>query len=148
MGSLRWLGSILVVGPLLGCTELFAPNGGVAIVVEPDTVKVNADVSPPSVQLNFVIRNFNTYMIAVSPCVPDVEKETAPDVWENVRPADDCFLEPLPAGTHRNLVAFLGPIGAGRYRLSSSFAVPDQHGISATDRPTYSQFSNVFVVSP
>ena len=149
MQSLRRLGSILIVaGPLLGCGELFAPNGGVSIVVEPDSMRIDTRVSPPSVQLNFAIRNFNTYMIAVSPCAPEVEQETSPNVWQTVRPADDCFLEPLPAGTHRNLVAFVSPIAPGRYRISASFAVPDARGISATEKPTLNEFSNVFVVLP
>lgn len=145
----RALAEILVVaGPLLGCTELVAPNGGVAIIVSPDTVRANENLSPPSVQLNFAIQNTNTYMIAVSPCAPDVEIETALDVWENVRVADDCFLEPMPAGTHGFFVAYVGAIAPGRYRLRSSYAVPGRDGISATEKPTLSQVSNTFVVRP
>lgn len=145
----RALAEILVVaGPLLSCTELVAPNGGVAIIVSPDTVKANENISPPSVQLDFAIQNTNTFMIAVSPCTPDVERETAADVWENVRVADDCFLEPMPAGTHRFFVAFVGAIAPGRYRLRSSYAVPGREGYSATEKPTLSQFSNAFVVLP
>src|SRR5215218_1292922 len=127
----RALVEILVVaGPLLGCAELVAPNGGAAIVVTPDTVRTNENLSPPGIQLNFSIRNTSTFMIAVSPCVPDVERETATDVWENVRVADDCFPEPMPAGTHRFFVAFLGPIPPGRYRLRSSYSVPGRNGVS------------------
>ena len=149
MLNLRSLAAILVVaGPLLGCAELVAPNGGVSIVVSPDTVAPNEQISPPSVQLNFTIRNTNTFMIAVSPCVPDVEKETATHVWENVRLANDCFLEPMPAGTRRSFVAFVGPIAPGRYRLRSWYSVPDRNGVSATEKPTLSQFSNPFVVVP
>ena len=149
MSTVRaFAGMFLVAGPLLGCAEIVAPNGGVAIIVSPDTVATNESLVPPRVQLNFAIRNTNTFMIAVSPCVPDVERETAADVWENVRVADDCFLEPIPAGTHRFFVAFVGPLGAGRYRLRSSYAVPDQGGVSAAEKPTLSQFSNAFVVLP
>jgi len=145
----RALAEILVAaGPLLGCTELVAPNGGVAIIVSPDTVGANESLVPPRVQLNFTIQNTNTFMIAVSPCVPDIERETAADVWENVRVADDCFLEPLPAGTHRFFVAFVSPIAPGRYRLRSSYVVADRGGFSATEKPTLSQFSNTFVVLP
>ena len=147
MSILRALTGIMVVaGPLLGCAELVAPNGGVSIVVSPDTVETNEKLSPPSVQLNFTIRNTNTFMIAVSPCLPDVEQETAIDVWENVRVANDCFLEPMPAGTRRSFVAFVGPIAPGRYRLRSWFSIPDRNGVSATEQPTLSQFSNAFVV--
>ena len=149
MSILRAVAEILVVaGPLLGCAELVAPNGGVSIVVSPDTVDTNKKLSPPSVQLSVVIRNTNTFMIAVSPCVPDVEQETATDVWENVRVADECFLEPIPAGTRRPFVVFVGPIAPGRYRLRSWYSVPDWRGISATEKPTLSQFSNAFVVRP
>lgn len=149
MSPLRVLAEILVVaGPLLGCADLVAPNGGVTIIVAPDTVETNENLSPPSVQLQFAIRNTNTFMIAVSPCVPDVEKEVTTDVWENVRVADDCFLEPLPAGTHRLLVAFVRSIGPGRYRLRVAYAVPEKHGISATEKPTLSQTSNTFIVLP
>jgi hypothetical protein len=149
MRTVRALAELLVVaGPLLGCAELVAPNGGVAIIVSPDTVEANEQLIPPSVQLNFAIRNTNTFMIAVSPCVPDVERETAAHDWENVRVADDCFLEPMPAGTHRFFVAFVSPIGPGRYRLRSSYAVVDRNGVSATAKPTLSQVSNPFVVLP
>jgi hypothetical protein len=151
MGALRAVAvaAILVmVGPLSGCSELFAPDGGVAIVVAPDTVRINEQINPPSVQLNFVIRNTNTYMIAVSPCVPDVEQETAADVWQSVKTADDCFLEPLPAGTHRPFVAFVASIPPGRYRLRSSYAVANRNGLSAMEKPPYSQISNTFVVLP
>jgi hypothetical protein len=133
---------------LLGCTDLVAPNGGVSVVVSPESVGTNENLSPPSVQLNFTIRNTNTFMIAVSPCAPDVERERATDVWESIRPADECFSEPMPAGTRRNLVAFVGAIAPGRYRLRSWYSVPDQHGISATETPTLSQLSFVFVVLP
>ena len=139
---------LIMAGPLSGCSELFAPDGGVAIVVAPDTVRINENINPPSVQLNFVIRNTNTYMIAVSPCVPDVEQETAADVWQNVRAADDCFLEPMSAGTHRPFVAFVASMAPGRYRLRSSFVVADRNGVSAAEKPPYSQYSNTFVVLP
>ena len=114
----------------------------------PDTVRINEKISPPSAQLNFTIRNTNAFMIAVSPCVPDVEQETAPDVWQNVRMADECFLEPMPAGTRRPFVAFVASIAPGRYRLRATYAVPDRHGVSATEKPAYSQTSNPFVVRP
>jgi hypothetical protein len=146
---LRVRSAILVVaGSLFGCADLVAPNGGVDIIVTPDTVKTNENLSPPSVQLGFAIRNTNTFIIAVSPCAPDVERETAADVWENVRVADECFLEPMPAGTSRSFVAFVGPLAPGRYRLRSWYAVPGRNGVSATEKPTLSQNSNVFVVLP
>jgi hypothetical protein len=149
MNTLRALGSMLVVaGPLLGCSELVAPNGGIAIVVTPDSVRTNQNLSPPGIQLTFQIINTNPFVIAVSPCAPDVERETATDVWEMVRTADDCFLEALPAGTWRPLVAFVGPIAPGRYRLRTFYSVPDSHGVSITEKPTLSQYSNVFVVLP
>jgi hypothetical protein len=149
MSTLRAHVAILIVaGSLVGCADLVAPNGGVAIIVQPDTVEANENLSPPSVQLSFMIQNTNTFMIAVSPCAPDVDREAAPDVWENVRLADECFLEPLPAGTHRFFVVFLGPIAPGRYRLRASYSVPDSRGVSATEKPTLSQSSNVFVVLP
>ena len=119
-----------------------------AIIVSPDSVEVNEQIIPPSVHLNVEIRNTNTFMIAVSPCAPDVEQETAADVWENVRPENDCFLEPMPAGTQRFFVAFIGPMPPGHYRLRSSYAVADRNGVSAMGRPTLSQFSNAFVVLP
>lgn len=149
MSTLRTLAAILAVaGPSSGCSELVAPDSGVAIVVAPDTVRVNRNISPPSVQLNFTVRNTNTYMIAVSPCVPDVEQETAPDVWQSVRTADDCFLEPMPAGTHRPFVSFVASMMPGRYRLRSWYAVPDRNGVSVVGKPPYDQVSNTFVVLP
>jgi hypothetical protein len=149
MSTLRAVAAILAVtGPLSGCSELFAPDGGVAIVVSPDTVSINEKISPPSVQLNFTVHNTNTFTIAVSPCVPDVEQETAPDVWQNVRVADDCFLEPMPAGTRRPFVGFVASIAPGRYRLRTSYAVAGRNGVSAAGKPAYSQASNTFIVVP
>ena len=149
MRTLRAVAVILVVaGPLPGCSELYAPGGGVGIMVAPDTVRINEGISPPSVPLNFIIRNTNTYAIAVSPCVPDVERETAPDVWQNVRTGDDCFLEPMPAGTRRPFVAFVASMAPGRYRLRSWYAVPGRNGVSMAEKPPYDQISNTFVVLP
>lgn len=144
---LRAVAAILVAtSPLSGCSELLAPDGGVAIIVAPDTIRINETISPPSAQLNFTIRNTNTFMIAVSPCVPDVEQETAVDVWQSVKFADDCFLEPMPAGTRRAFVAFIASMAPGRYRLRSWYAVPERNGVSAAEKPPYSQVSNTFVV--
>jgi len=149
MRTLRALGSMLVVaGSLPGCAEVTAPNGGVEIIVSPDTIRTNTSLSPSGIQLSFRVRNLNPFEIAVSPCAPDVENETAPDVWEVVRPLVECIPEPLPAGTHRFLVAFVGPLAPGRYRLNSWYSVPDWRGISLTDKPTLSKNSNVFVVLP
>lgn len=139
---------LVVAGPLLGCADIVAPNGGVTIVVAPDTVEANQTVSPPSVLVRFAIRNTNTFTIGVSPCAPDVEREVATDVGEITRVADDCLLEPMSAGTHRFLVAFVPVIGPGRYRLRSSYAVAGKNGISATEKPTLNQTSNAFVVLP
>ena len=147
MGTLRRLVEMVgVTASLLGCADLVAPNGGVTIIVAPDTVATNENLTPPSVQLQFTVRNTNTFLIAVSPCVPDVEKEVTTDVWEIVRAADDCFPEPLPAGTHRPLVAFVSTTGPGRYRLRLSYSVPGPSGIAVGDQPTLSQTSNPFVV--
>ena len=146
MRPLRALAATFVVaGPLLACAELVAPNGGVTIVVAPDSVATNENISPPAIPLQFVVRNTNTFMIAVSPCAPDVEREVATDVWEVVKVADDCFPEPMPAGTHRPFVAFVRSIGPGRYRLRLSYSVPDKDGIPGGN-PTLSQTSNTFVV--
>jgi hypothetical protein len=147
MSTLRVLGSMVVpAASLLGCSELTAPDGGVAILVTPDTVVANRTLVPPGIQLTYHIRNVNPYVVAVSPCVPDVEKETAPDVWELVIPEADCILEPLPAGTWRPLVAFLGPLAPGRYRLRASYLVPDSRGVPLTGERSLSQYSNAFVV--
>lgn len=149
MRTLRAVAAILLAaGPLPGCSELYAPDGGVNIIVAPDTVRVNKNISPPSAQLDFTILNTNTFTIAVSPCVPDVEQETAADVWQNVRVGNECFLEPMPAGTRRPFVAFVASIAPGRYRLRTWYSVPDRHGVSATEKPPYSQSSNTFVVLP
>lgn len=147
MSTHRALRSVLVLTTaLLGCKDLAAPDGGVALLVTPDTVWANRTLVPPGILLNYHVRNVNSYVVAVSPCVPDVERETAPDVWQLVIPADDCFLEPLPAGTWRPLVALLGPMQPGRYRLRTSYALPDSRGIPLAGARSYSQYSNAFVV--
>jgi hypothetical protein len=147
MSTLRALGSVVVLSSaLLGCKDLTAPDGGVALVVTPDTVVANRTLVPPGILLNYHIRNVNSYVVAVSPCAPDVERETAPDVWQLVVPADDCFLEPLPAGTWRPLVALLGPLEPGRYRLRTAYALPDSRGFSLTSERSLFGYSNAFVV--
>jgi hypothetical protein len=133
---------------MLGCAELVAPNGGVDIVVAPDTVEINEQLSPPVIKLDFVIRNTNPYIIAVSPCAPDLERETAADVWQVVKVAEDCLPEPMPAGTRRSFVAFVHSIEPGHYRLRAGYSVPGQEGISVTEKPTLTQTSNTFVVVP
>jgi hypothetical protein len=147
MSTLRALGSVAVLTTaLLGCKDLTAPDGGVALVVTPDTVFTNQTLVPPGILLDYHIRNVNSYMVAVSPCAPGVERETAPDVWQLVLPADDCFLEPLPAGTWRPLVALLGPLEPGRYRLRTAYALPDSRGVPLTAERLYIGYSNAFVV--
>ena len=147
MSILRTFASILVLAsPVLGCTELTAPDGGVAMVVTPDTLFANRTLVPPGILLEYHVRNVNSYIVAVSPCAPGVERETAPDVWETVRAEDDCIPEPLPAGTWRPLVALLGPLPPGRYRLKGSYAVPGAQGLALTGERVYVQYSNAFVV--
>jgi hypothetical protein len=147
MSTLRVLGSMLAAAvSLLGCSDLYAPDGGVAFFVTPDTLRYQQNLTQPNVELNFHVRNVNPFLVAVSPCAPEVQKETAPDVWETVKPADDCIAEPLPAGTWRPLLAFLGPLAAGRYRLQGSYMIPDSRGVSLTNDRSYNQYSNVFVV--
>lgn len=116
------------------------------MVVTPDTIVTNRTLVPPGILLEYHVRNVNPYLVAVSTCTPEVQKETAPDVWETVRAEDECILEPLPAGTWRPLVALLGPMNPGRYRLKGSYAVPGPQGLSLTGDRGYVQYSNAFVV--
>jgi hypothetical protein len=149
MSTLRALGLMLAAAVLVvGCHELYAPNGGVAFFVTPDTLRYDRTVVSLDVQLNFHIRNVNSYLVAVSPCAPEVQKESAPDVWETVKPADECIPEPLPAGTWRPVLAFLEAPAPGRYRLQGSYTIPDSRGISLANDRSYTQYSNVFVVKP